>query len=76
MFYKFVLNNKTVIYNLSKVYKVELHKNCINLYYHYNKIIGNFIYITSYADDEKDTIKCSCNEEALEHFDAIQKQLK
>lgn len=76
MFYKIVINNIPTLYNMSKVKKVELVNNTINLYYKSSSIIGNILFLQGYTDEICETIKCNNPQDAEHYFDTIEKMLK
>jgi hypothetical protein len=77
MFYKIGLKNKTVLYNLSRVRRIELFYKSIYLYYPHTNITGNFIYFSNNNDEEERmTINFETQEEAKRVFRDIELVLK
>lgn len=76
MFYKIILNDIPVLYNLSIIKRIALNKNSLYIYYNYTSIGGNsFIFMSSLREDYTQ-IDCKTEEDAKEHFENIEKMLK
>ena len=76
MFYKIIINDIPVLYNLSIIKRVALNKNSLYLYYKYTSIGGNSLIFMSSLKEEYTKINFQSEKDAKEHFDNIETFLK
>ena len=76
MFYKIIVNDIPVLYNLSIIKRVALNKNSLYIYYKYTSIGGNSLIFMTSLKEEFNKINFETEESAKEHFDNIEKMLK
>ena len=76
MFYKIIVNDIPVLYNLSIIKRVALNKNSLYMYYKYTSIGGNSLIFMTSLKEEFNKINFETEESAKEHFENIEKMLK
>ena len=76
MFYKIIVNDIPVLYNLSIIKRVALNKNSLYIYYKYTSIGGNSLIFMTSLKEEFNKINFETEESAKEHFENIEKMLK
>lgn len=76
MFYKIIVNDIPVLYNLSIIKRVALNKNSLYMYYKYTSIGGNSLIFMSSLKEEFTKIDFETEESAKEQFENIEKFLK
>ena len=76
MFYKIIINDIPVLYNLSIIKRVALNKNSLYMYYKYTSIGGNSLIFMTSLKEEFTKIDFETEECAKEQFENIEKFLK
>ena len=76
MFYKIIINNTPMLFNLSIVKRITLDKNIIYLYYHYARVNGSTLVFDTIFDEEGSTIKFQDEKTAKATFEDIEKLLQ
>ena len=76
MFYKMIVNDIPVLYNLSVIKRVVLKKSSLYMYYKYTSICGNSLFFVSSLSEEHTKIDFETEENAKQHFENIEKILK
>lgn len=76
MFYKVIVNDIPVLYNLSIIKRVALNKNSLYMYYKYTSVGGNSLIFMTSLKEEYTKIDFKTEECAKEEFENIEKLLK